>query len=97
MHRALPTLPRNYGHGKAGLTFVDGIRNCGIRQQLLLGGSKTPIEGLRQTQVLEGIKLTVGSSIRLRKASDRALWRSRPLPSLKEGEMQHDDLNIACC
>jgi hypothetical protein len=54
-----------------------------MKQHLLLGGEKMLKEALMQTTLeLKVVKLTVESSIRLRKTSDRALWTSRPPPKL---------------
>jgi hypothetical protein len=62
------------------MTFIDGIKDRGIKQQLPLGGEGTLNGALRQ----EVIKLTAGSSIWLKKMNDKALWRSRPLPTWKK-------------
>jgi hypothetical protein len=74
--------PHDHIHREPGKAFVEGLRDWGIQQQLLLGGSKT-LDTLWQMLRLVVVKLIVGSSIRLRKTSDRALWRSRPPPTQK--------------
>jgi hypothetical protein len=66
------------------MTFVDGIQDRGISQQLPLGGEGTINGVLRQALGLEVIKITAGSSIWLMKTRDRALWRSWPLPTWKK-------------
>jgi hypothetical protein len=52
-----------------------------IKRQLLLGSKRTFNEAVRRILGLEVTKLVVGSSIRLQKTSDRALWKSRHLPN----------------
>jgi hypothetical protein len=79
-HCALSALPENHGRQEAGMTFVDGIQEQRIKQQLPLGGRGTLKEVLTQALGLGGITLTDGTSIGLQKTSDRALWRRRSLP-----------------
>jgi hypothetical protein len=69
--RAFPTLHEDDVRRRLGKAFGDGTGDRGIIQQLLLGGKRTLNEALRQTLGLEVVKLTVGSSVRLRKTSDR--------------------------
>jgi hypothetical protein len=64
-------------HRGPGKAFINGITDQGIKQQLLLGGSKT----LNNAQGLGVIKLTVRSYIGLWKASDRHCGVACPLPS----------------
>jgi hypothetical protein len=83
-HRAFPALHED--HVRRGLSnaFGNKIRYRSMKQQLLLGGNKKINQALRQTAGLEVVRLTIGSSIRLRKTSDRALRMSRPLPKRKK-------------
>jgi hypothetical protein len=60
------------------------VRDQGIKQQLLLRGSKTLSKALRQTLGLEIAKLTVTSSIRPWKTSVRSLLRSQPTHKQKK-------------
>jgi hypothetical protein len=46
------------------------------KNQLLLGDKNTLNEALRKTLEMEVVKLAVKSPLRLRKTSDKALWRS---------------------
>jgi hypothetical protein len=64
-------------HRGPGKAFVKGITEQGMKQQLLLGGSKT----LNNAMDLGVIKLTVGSYIGLWKTSDRYCGVTCPLPS----------------
>jgi hypothetical protein len=55
-----------------------GIRDRGLRWGLHLGSRETFYEALRQIISLEVAKQAVKSSVRLRKASVKTLWRSQP-------------------
>jgi hypothetical protein len=66
-------LLNNHVCKEPGKAFGNGIEGRSIKQQLLLEGSNTLIEALRQTLGLEVIRLTVGSSMELWKMSDGAL------------------------
>jgi hypothetical protein len=77
---AFPAQHEDHVHRRPGKEFVDDIADRGLKQQPLPEGKKTLIEALRQTLELEVVKLTIRFFTRLRKTSDRALWRSRPHP-----------------
>jgi hypothetical protein len=72
--------PHSQGADKA---FVNGIREWSIKWQLLLWGERMVNEALRQTLEMWVVKLAVRSPVRLRKTSDRILWRS-PHPEPNE-------------
>jgi hypothetical protein len=76
LHHAFPALHKDHIHTGPGRASINGIRDQGIKQQLLLGGKKT-LEAFMQTLEVEAVKLTVRLSIRFWKTSDRALWRRR--------------------
>jgi hypothetical protein len=59
-----------------------------VKQQLLLGSKRTPNKALRQALELEIVKLVVRSSVRLRKMSDRTLWRGQP-PFKRKSKWQY--------
>jgi hypothetical protein len=83
-HHAFLALHENHIRNRPGKPLGNGIRDRGIKQQILLGGKKTLNEALRQTLGLEVSTLTVRSSIELRKTSDRVLWSSQPPPKRKK-------------
>lgn len=60
--------------------FNNGIRDQGWKKQLGLGTKETFHEALRKTLGLEAVKLAAGSSVRIKKMSIKALWRSWPPP-----------------
>jgi hypothetical protein len=72
-HHASPALHEDHIRMGIGKAFINSIK-----QLLLLGSERTVNEAIRQTLVLKIVKLAVGSSIRLRKTTDRALWSSWP-------------------
>jgi hypothetical protein len=61
----------------------NGIRDRGIREQLVLGCKKTVNEVLRQTLGLEIANRIVGSFIKLQRTSVWTLWRGRSPPKRK--------------
>jgi hypothetical protein len=74
-HHAFSALHEDPVSRIMGKAFIDGIR-----QELHLGGKRTLTKAVRQTLDLEVLMLAVGSSIKLEKTSDTALWRSQPPP-----------------
>jgi hypothetical protein len=66
-HHAIPALHEGHVGRIMSKAFIDGIR-----QELHLGGKRILAKAV--------LKLAVWSSIKLEKTSDRALWRSQPLP-----------------
>jgi hypothetical protein len=67
----------------------NGITNRDLKQQLFLGNKKklnkrNANETLRQTIMLEVVKLSAGSSAKIRKIRVRTFWRSRPPPKRKK-------------
>jgi hypothetical protein len=62
----------------------NGIRDRGLKQQLRLRSKGNVNEILRQNIVLEVVKLSARSSIRIPKMCIKILWRSQP-PRKQEG------------
>jgi hypothetical protein len=56
----------------------NGIRGWSRRQELCLGSTRTLYEACGQTHMLEIVKWTVGSSVRIWKMSNSTLWRGQP-------------------
>jgi hypothetical protein len=83
-HRAFPALHKDRVGKGSGKTFSNGTRDLGAKQELSLGSNRTLSETHRQTPELDIIKLTAGSSIQLRKMSDRISWRSQSPPKQKK-------------
>jgi hypothetical protein len=84
IHRASLALHKEHVRRGTHKAFGNGIRDRGIKQQLFLGGQRTLNEALKQTLVLEVLKLAVGFSIRLRRTSDRAWRKSWSPPKRKK-------------
>jgi hypothetical protein len=82
-HCAFPALHEHRIRSGPGKVFGNGIRDWGIKWQLLLRGEKTINEALRQTLKLEVVKLLVGLLSGFRKPVT-ALWRSRAPPKRKK-------------
>jgi hypothetical protein len=78
VHHASLELQEDHVRRGARKAFGNERRDRGIKQQLLLVGKRTLKEVLKQTLVLEVVKLAVGFSVRLQEISDRALWKSWP-------------------
>jgi hypothetical protein len=56
------------------------MRNGRLKQQLLLGSKEIFYEAQGRNIGLDMVKLEAGSSVRIRKMSVAASWRSRPPP-----------------
>jgi hypothetical protein len=61
----------------------NSVGDQSLKQQLRLGSKRNVNEPLRQTIVLEVIKLTARSSVKVPKMSVKTLWRSWPPPKRK--------------
>ena len=65
-HRALVGFPVAFLQTKAAHSFIDGVRDQEVKQNLLMGGDRTLNEALNQTLKLETAKAAAGHPARLR-------------------------------
>jgi hypothetical protein len=65
-HRALVGLPVAFIQTEAANSFIDGVRDRELKQDLLMGGDRTLNEALNQALNLEAAKAAAGPKARLR-------------------------------
>jgi len=77
-HRTFVSLPVNFNQTEAAHSFIDGVRDREVKQQLLLGWDRTLNGALKQPLKLEAAKARAGPPARLREFTGVPAEASQP-------------------
>lgn len=87
-HCALPRLAKHCIWNEAGHTFVTGISDGDMNQQLLMGSERILSKVLRQDLPLKATKTAARMFITLQQMSNRTTWRNQPNATESTGDWQ---------